>query len=142
VTESPGIDITAPHPARLAKAAETLDFSQPVAVMLLAVLHFVTDAQDPARIIRAVMDAVPSGSYLAIGHHTADINPEVRAFAARLSELNPAFPSTLRSRQQVADLFAGFDLVEPGVVQISRWRPESEPGTGAAPLWGGVARKP
>jgi S-adenosyl methyltransferase len=106
------------------------------------VLHFVTDAQDPARIIRAVMDAAAPGSYLAIGHHTADLDPEVRAFAARLSELNPAFPSTLRSRQQVADLFAGLDLVEPGVVQISRWRPESDPGTGAAPLWGGVARKP
>ena len=110
--------------------------------MLLAVLHFVTDAQDPARIIREVMDAVPSGSYLAIGHHTADIYPEVRAFAARLSELNPAFPSTLRDRQQVADLFAGLDLVEPGVVQISEWRPEPDPGTYAALLWGGVARKP
>jgi hypothetical protein len=110
--------------------------------MLLAVLHFVTDAQDPARIIRAVMDAVPSGSYLAIGHHTADIYPEVRAFAARMSELNPAFPSTLRDRQQVAELFAGLELVEPGVVQISQWRPESDPGTGDAPLWGGVARNP
>src|ERR1700733_4498855 len=94
----------------LAKAAETLDFSQPVAVMLLAVLHFVTDAQDPARIIRAVMDAAASGSYLAIGHHTADVYPEVSAFAARMSELNPAFPSTLRSRRQVAGLFAGLDL--------------------------------
>jgi O-methyltransferase involved in polyketide biosynthesis len=134
-------DIRSPE-AIVAKAAETLDFSQPVAVMLLAVLHFVTDAQDPARIIRAVMDSVPSGSYLAIGHHTAEIDPEVRAFAARLSELNPAFPSTLRGRQQVADLFAGLDLVEPGVIQISRWRPESDQGTGAAPLWGGVARKP
>src|ERR1700733_6309452 len=103
----------------LAKAAETLDFGQPVAVMLLAVLHFVTDAQDPARMIREVMDAAASGSYLAIGLHTADIYPEVRAFAPRLSELNPAFPSTLRSRQQVADLFAGLDLVDPGVVQIS-----------------------
>jgi hypothetical protein len=79
---------------------------------------------------------------LAIGHHTADIYPEVLAFAARLSELNPAFPSTLRSRQQVADLFAGLDLVEPGVVQISEWRPEPDPGAYAAPLWGGVARKP
>ena len=129
--------------AILARAAETLDFSRPVAVMLLAVLHFVTDVQDPATIIAAVMDALPSGSYLAIGHHTADIYPEVRAFAARLSELNPAFPSTLRSRQQVADLFAGLDLVEPGIVQISRWRPESDLETSAAaPLWGGVARKP
>ncbi|HTW01732.1 MAG TPA: SAM-dependent methyltransferase [Streptosporangiaceae bacterium] len=66
----------------------------------------------------------------------------MRAFAARLSELNPAFPATLRGRQQVAVLFAGLDLVEPGVVQISRWRPEPGSGTGAAPLWSGVERKP
>jgi O-methyltransferase involved in polyketide biosynthesis len=127
----------------LAKAAETLDFSQPVAVMLLAVLHFVTDAQDPAGIIRAVMDAAAPGSYLAIGHHTDDLYPELRAFAARMSELNPDIPATLRSRRQVRDLFAGLDLIEPGVVQISRWRPESglEASTAAA-LWGGVARKP
>jgi S-adenosyl methyltransferase len=88
------------------------------------------------------MDAVPRGSYLAIGHHTADIYPEVSAFAARLSELNLAFPSTLRDRQQVRDPFAGLDLVEPGVVQISRWCPEPGPGTGSAPLWGGVGWKP
>jgi O-methyltransferase involved in polyketide biosynthesis len=127
----------------LAKAAETLDFSQPVAVLLLAVLHFVTDDQDPARIIRAVMDATAPGSYLAIGHHTDDLYPELRAFAARMSELNPDIPATLRSRRQVRDLFAGLDLVEPGVVQISRWRPESGPeASAAAALWGGVARKP
>jgi hypothetical protein len=127
----------------LAKAAETLDFSRPVGVMLLAVLHLVTDAQDPAGIIAAVMDAVPPGSYLAVGHHTDDLYPEMRAFAARMSELNPAIPATLRSRQQVRDLFAGLDLVEPGVVQISRWRPRSPlEADAAAALWGGVARKP
>jgi hypothetical protein len=129
--------------AILATAAETLDFSRPVGVMLLAVLHLVTDAQDPAGIIAAVMDAVPPGSYLAIGHHTDDLYPEMRAFAARMTELNPAIPATLRSRQQVRDLFAGLDLVEPGVVQISRWRPRSALEAGAAAaLWGGVARKP
>jgi len=69
--------------------------------------------------------------------------PELRAFAARMSELNPALPATLRGRQEVRDLFAGLDLVEPGVVQISRWRPGSpaEERTAAA-LWGRVARKP
>jgi S-adenosyl methyltransferase len=127
----------------LEKAAETLDFSQPVAVMLLAVLHLVTDAQDPAGIIRTVMDAVPSGSYLAVGHHTGDIYPELHEFARRMSELNPDFPSTLRGRQQVTELFAGLDMVEPGVVQISKWRPESDlDAHAAAALWGGLARKP
>jgi hypothetical protein len=126
----------------LAKAADTLDFDQPVAVMLLAVLHLITDAQDPAAIIRTVMDAVPRGSYLVIGHHTADLYPELIEFAKRMSELNPDFPATLRGRQQVTDLFDGLDLVAPGVVQISKWRPDSDLNTHtAAALWGGVARK-
>ena len=98
----------------------------------------VTDDQDAAGIIATVMNAVPPGSYLAIGHHTGDIYPELHQFARRMSEVNPAFPSTLRSRQQVTDLFAGLDLVEPGDVQISRWRPESElERHAAAALWGG-----
>ena len=126
----------------LAKAAETLDFSRPVAIMLLAMLHFVSDAQDPAGIIRTLMDAVPRGSYLAIGHHTADIYPEMREFARRMSELNPDFTATLRDKKQVTGLFAGLDIVTPGVVQISKWRPDSEAGAlAAAALWGGVARK-
>jgi hypothetical protein len=135
-------DIRDPGPI-LADAARTLDFAQPVAVMFLAVLHLITDAQDPGRIIQTVMDAVPPGSYLAIGHHTADIYPELSEFARRMSELNPDFPATLRGRQQVTGLFAGLDLVEPGVVQISKWRPDSDlDARAAAALWGGVARKP
>jgi hypothetical protein len=60
-----------------------------------------------------------------------------------MSELNPDFPSTLRDRQQVTDLFAGLDLVEPAVVQISKWRPESGLDADvAAALWGGLAKKP
>ena len=88
------------------------------------------------------MDAAAPGSYLAIGHHTDDLYPEMRAFAARMSELNPGIPATLRGRRQVRDLFAGLDLVEPGVVQISKWRPEPGADAQAAALWGGVARKP
>jgi hypothetical protein len=127
----------------LPQAAEILDFGKPVAVMLLAVLHFVSDAHDPAGLIRTLMDAVPSGSYLAIGHHTADIYPELTEFARYLSALNPEFAATLRDKQQVTDLFAGLDLVEPGVVQISKWRPDSElTARTPAALWGGVARKP
>jgi O-methyltransferase involved in polyketide biosynthesis len=135
-------DLRDPEPI-LAQAAEVLDLGEPVAVMLLAVLHFVTDAQDPARVIGTLMDALPSGSYLAIGHHTADIYPELTEFARYLSELNPQFAATLRTRRQVTDLFAGLDLVEPGVVQISKWRPDSElTARAGAALWGGVARKP
>ena len=135
-------DLRKPGPV-LAQAAEVLDFDKPVAVMLLAVLHFVSDAADPAGLIAALMDAVPSGSYLAIGHHTADIYPELAEFARYLSALNPDFAATLRDKEQVTRLFSGLDLVEPGVVQISKWRPDSElTARTAAALWGGVARKP
>src|ERR1700722_3268761 len=135
-------DLRDPEPI-LAQAAGVLDLGKPVAVMLLAVLHFVTDAQDPARVIGTLMDALPSGSCLALGHHSADIYPELTEFARYLSELNPQFAATLRTRRQVTDLFAGLDLVEPGVVQISKWRPDSElTARAAAALWGGVARKP
>ncbi len=98
-----------------------------------------------AQSCRTYLSRIPPGSYLAIGHHTADIYPELREFARRLSELNPEFTATLRDKQQVTDLFAGLDLVAPGVVQISRWRPESEADAlAAAALWGGSlgSRKP
>jgi hypothetical protein len=78
-----------------------------------------------------------------VGHHTGDIYPELREFARRMSELNSDFPATLRDKHQVTDLFTGLDLVEPGIVQISKWRPQSDlEANAAAALWGGVARKP
>jgi hypothetical protein len=126
----------------LAEARRVLDFSQPVAVMLLAVLHFVTDEQDPAGIIRAVMDPLAPGSHLALGHHTADIFPELEEFSQYLSRLNPEYTATLRSRDQVESLFGDLELVPPGVVQISQWRPDSAYDADLpAALWGGVARK-
>jgi O-methyltransferase involved in polyketide biosynthesis len=126
----------------LAQAREMLDFSQPVAVMLLAVLHFVTDEQDPAEIIRSVMEPLAPGSYLALGHHTADIFPELEEFAQYLSRLNPEYRATLRTRDQVAALFGDLELVPPGLVQISQWRPDSAYDADLpAALWGGVARK-
>jgi O-methyltransferase involved in polyketide biosynthesis len=126
----------------LAEARQVLDFSQPVAVMLLSVLHFVTDEQDPAGIIRSVMEPLAPGSYLALGHHTADIFPELEEFARYLSRLNPEYTATLRTRDQVAALFGDLELVPPGLVQISQWRPDS--GYDAdlpAALWGGLAAK-
>ena len=126
----------------LAQAREMLDFSQPVAVMLLAVLHFVTDEQAPAEIIRSVMEPLAPGSYLALGHHTADIFPELEEFAQYLSRLNPEYRATLRTRDQVAALFGDLELVPPGLVQISQWRPDSAYDADLpAALWGGVARK-
>ncbi len=124
------------------EAQRSLDFSQPVAVMLMAILHFIPDSADPAGIIRTLMEPLPAGSYLALGHHTADIFPELEEFSRYLSRLNPEYTATLRSRDQVAGYFEGLELVEPGVVQISQWRPDSAYDSDLpAALWGGVARK-
>ncbi|HEY2279851.1 MAG TPA: SAM-dependent methyltransferase [Streptosporangiaceae bacterium] len=126
----------------LDEAQRSLDFSQPVAVMLMAILHFIPDAADPAGIIRTLMEPLPAGSYLALGHHTADIFPELEDFARYLSKLNPEYTATLRTQDQVAGYFEGLELVAPGVVQISQWRPDSAYDSDLpAALWGGVARK-
>jgi S-adenosyl methyltransferase len=123
-------------------AGATLDFSQPVAVMLIGILHCIPDEDDPAGIIRRLMDAVPAGSYLAISHPANDVNdPGVRRLASRLNELMP-MKLRFRSRAEVAALFDGLELVEPGLVRVPEWRPDRDTDLGnPAALWGGVARK-
>jgi S-adenosyl methyltransferase len=126
----------------LREAARTLDFGRPVGVLLLAVLDFLGDDEEAARIIDAFMDAVPAGSYLAICHLTADFHPQMTELARRVNVRQPNAPLTLRDCAQVADFFGGLDLVPPGVVQASRWRPDCDFQAAArAALWAGVARK-
>ncbi len=127
----------------LRKAAKTLDFSQPMAVLLLGILHNVGDQYDPHGLVRTLLEAISPGSYLAICHLTADIYPELTDFARELNERQLDAPLVLRDHAQVSSFFDGLELVEPGVVQLSRWRPESKlESKAAAALWGGVARKP
>lgn len=127
----------------LAQAARTLDFSQPVAVMLLSILQVIGDAEDPYGIVATLMAAVPPGSYLALSHVASDVDTD-QATQARDRLNERAFQqTTMRSRGQVARFFDGLDLVEPGLVQVQDWRP----GTGVragrrAAMWGGVGRKP
>jgi S-adenosyl methyltransferase len=123
-------------------AAATLDFARPVAVMLIGILHCIPDEDDPAGIVRRLMDAVPAGSYLAISHPANDLDgPGVSRLASRLNELMPT-KLTFRSRAEVASFFDGLDLVEPGLVRVPEWRPDRVTDVGnPAPLWGGVARK-
>jgi hypothetical protein len=123
-------------------AGATLDFRRPVAVMLIGILHCIPDEDDPAGIIRRLMDAVPVGSYLAISHPANDLNdPGVRRLASRLNELMP-IKLRFRSRAEVAAFFDGLDLVEPGLVRAPEWRPDRDTDVGnPAALWGGVARK-
>jgi SAM-dependent methyltransferase len=125
----------------LRAAAETLDFSQPVAVMLIGILHCIPDEDNPADLVAQLMDAVPAGSYLVISHPSNDINPQIRRLGSRLNELMP-IKLTFRSRDQVETFFDGLDLVEPGLIRIPDWRPDAEADrANPAALWGGVARK-
>lgn len=126
----------------LAEAARTLDFSQPVAVLMLGILHFLPDDEEAAGIIRALTGAVPPGSYLAICHLTADFHPEMDELARRVNERQPHAPLVLRDRARISAFFDGLELAEPGMVQVSKWRPVSRVHAAApAALWGGVASK-
>ena len=124
-------------------AAEVLDFTEPVAVMLMAVLHLVPDEDDPHRIVRRLMTAVPAGSFLVISHPASDIQAAAMAAAAnRLNELM-AQPARPRGKDAVTAFFDGLDLVEPGVIRCPEWRPDRpEDAAGKSTMWGGVARKP
>jgi hypothetical protein len=127
----------------LAKAAQTLDFSKPVAVMLMAILQHLSDADDPYRVVGTLMAAVPPGSYLVISHPAKDIHAaEMAAMAAQLNKMM-AEKVTFRAEAEVAPFFAGLELVEPGVTNVPDWRPETEEEAASpAALWAGVARKP
>ena len=128
----------------LTAAAELLDFSEPVAVMLIAILQLVTDDDDPYQLVARLMAAVPSGSFLVITHVAGDMGrmtPGALEAAKRLSELLPQRVNP-RSQAQVTMFFDGLELVEPGVVPVQEWRPVSDEEAAArASLWGGVARK-
>ena len=127
----------------LAGASRLLDFSQPVAVMLMAVLQHVDDQQDPGAIVGTLLGALPAGSYLALSHPASDINAEAMAKMAVVLNKMMAEKVTFRDREAVASLFTGLELVEPGMVQASKWRPASEEEAASpAALWAGVARKP
>jgi hypothetical protein len=123
-------------------ARDTLDFSEPVAVMLIAVLHLISEADDPAGIIARLMAAVPPGSTLAISHVPNDMH--MGAMSEMSDRLNRLLsqPSTYRSHAQVTGFFSGFELVDPGVVPIQQWRPDTpEEAAAIAAMWGGVAVK-
>jgi S-adenosyl methyltransferase len=127
----------------LEAAAQTLDFSQPVGLMMIAVLHCVTDEDDPWSVASELVSALPSGSYLALTHPGSDFHPErTDVVAARLNQMMPQ-KITFRTREQVLRFFDGLEFVEPGLVRAPEWRPDSlEAAANPAELWSGVARKP
>jgi hypothetical protein len=127
----------------LGQAAKMLDFAKPVAVMLMAILQHLDEADDPYAVVAKLMSAMPSGSYLALTHPASDIAvAEMREMAQRLNKLM-AEKVTFRSRAEVARFFDGLELVEPGMVRVQEWRPNTNAeATSPAALWCGVARKP
>ena len=126
----------------LAAAADTLDFSQPVAVMLIAVLQFALD-EEVGAIVRRLMEACAPGSFVAISHPASDLDAEPHGEMVRRMNQSLTDKVTLRDRAAVARLFDGLELVAPGVVRTAEWRPTSELGAASpAVLWAGVARKP
>jgi S-adenosyl methyltransferase len=129
---------------------ELIDFQQPIALLLVAILHFVDDHEDPFGAVARFRDAMPAGSYLAISHGTRDVpdrpdmSPEEMAeMGARVEELyqhTTAYIVT-RPRAQVERFFDGFDLVDPGLVEIQRWRPDAPGSSLPGGFYGGVGRK-
>jgi SAM-dependent methyltransferase len=105
--------------------AETLDLNRPVALSLVAVLHFVPDAMEPADLVAELVEALAPGSYLVISHGTSDLAPEA-AERGTTAYRRTGIPLRLRSREEVEALIpAGMDIVEPGTVPLHRWRPDA-----------------
>jgi O-methyltransferase involved in polyketide biosynthesis len=134
------------HPEQvleLARSAGQLDFSQPVAVLMGAILHFIPGAQEPARILGTFTAAMAPGSYLLLSHATHDAQPEEAGRATAIYR-QASSPLITRTREEIASLFAGLPLVDPGLVYTVQWRPDHLPPgpPEAAGLYAGVARKP
>ena len=126
----------------LEHAAGVLDFSRPVAVMLVAVLHLIGPDDDPYRIVQQLMSELPPGSYLLLSHVASDIEPEKTAEVGKRLNRLLAEQSWFRSQPEVAGFFAGLELVPPGIVAVQQWRPDSEmEAARRSAMWGGVAQK-
>jgi hypothetical protein len=128
----------------LAEAEGTIDFGQPVAVVLLGVMQFISDRDSPSAIVDSLLAACPPGSYLVLGQPASDIEPErmgeVVARATRLTTIE----ANMRTHDEILAFFDGLELLPPGLVQLPQWRPElaDPPVNGPVPFWCGVARKP
>ncbi|ASW54891.1 SAM-dependent methyltransferase [Plantactinospora sp. KBS50] len=126
----------------------TLDLDRPVGLLLIAVLHFVQDHEDPYGIVERLLAALPSGSYLAASNVTTDFWPPQMAAEAKQAGTGggPHGVMAFRNRDEFARFFAGLDLIEPGVQPVARWRaegePEPRPADAEAAVYCAVARKP
>jgi hypothetical protein len=125
---------------------EAIDMERPVALLLIAVLHFVGDADDPHRVTRRLIEALPSGSYVALSHLTGDFVPQKWAGVVEVYR-RQGVTMQVRSKAEIARFLDGLDLVDPGLDVITRWRPTPADIEGGATdaqvsVYGAVARKP
>jgi hypothetical protein len=127
----------------LGGAARLLDFTKPVAVTLLMILHVIPDSDDPYAIVAKVMDALPSGSYLAVSHLGSDLLDEKAKQGFEDIVSRSAQQQYIgRSREEMVRFFQGMDLVEPGLVRVEEWIPDPGAGqTDRSALWCAVGRK-
>ncbi|MER5752157.1 SAM-dependent methyltransferase [Streptomyces sp. NPDC002088] len=129
--------------AILREAARTLDLDRPVAISMLGVLNFVLDTDEAASIVRRLLDAVPSGSHLVVSHPTTEVDGEAMAAAVEYWNGQGSAPMTLRTRADLIRLLDPVELLEPGVVTCSRWRPdEADADIVDVTHFAGVGRKP
>ena len=124
----------------LRAAAATLDLSAPVGVMLVGVVDFIVDDHAAAAAVRDLMAGLPSGSYLVLAHPTLEVAPEAVVRAMEWWNASGSAPICARTPSKVAGFFRGLDLLDPGVVTVTRWRPDGDDTT-PVPEYAGVARK-
>ncbi|MER5864713.1 SAM-dependent methyltransferase [Kitasatospora sp. NPDC002040] len=122
---------------------KVIDFGQPVALLLFAVLHFIDESDDPKAIVRRLLDALPSGSFLALSHATADFTDPDQAAKGPAVYKAATAQLTFRSKAQVTGFFDGLELLEPGVVTAPHWHPDQEPQSSDSEvaIWAAVGRK-
>ncbi|KOU01559.1 methyltransferase [Streptomyces sp. NRRL F-4707] len=126
----------------LERAREVLDFDRPIALSLIALLHFLPDDEDPYRLVRTLVEALPSGSSLILSHGTADQHPELQQ-ETEAAYKKGAIPLRMRTRSEVEPFFAGLELVDPGLVFATEWyREEPAPVQERSGFYVGVARVP
>jgi O-methyltransferase involved in polyketide biosynthesis len=127
----------------LQAAAKTLDFTQPVALMLLGIMNFVVDDDEAHAVVRHLLDALPSGSYLALTHPTLEVHREAVEESMRMWNESGAAPITARDPRGLVRFFDGLELLEPGVVTCPQWRPHPDDTINVeVSEYGGVGRKP
>jgi len=129
-----------------AELQRTLDLRKPVGLLLIAVMHFIPDEDDPWALAARLLAALPSGSYLALSHLTGDFDPAAWAGVVAVYRRS-GVTMQVRPKPDVERFFAGLDLIDPGVVSLPQWRPDPSdvgrpPSDAAVSVYGGVARKP